>query len=205
MRVVSFITTLAMLGVAQGVGFILTDGQAIEGYPQSFQDIGQSTIGSGGFPVPAVIAIVVIAATYFLLTQTRLGVHMFAVGASREAAAFAGIRTGRVKMIAFVFCAVASGIGGLILSARLNAGNGLFGASDLLNAVAAVVIGGASLSGGRGTVAGTTIGVLIIATIADGLVLLNVADFWQQIVVGGFIVGAVMLDQLARGLTAVDT
>ena len=90
------------------------------------------------------------------------------------------------------------------LSARLNAGNGLFGQGDLLSAVAAVVIGGASLSGGVGSVIGTTIGVLIIATIEDGLVLLNVPDFWQQIVVGGFIVGAVMVDQIAKGIAKVE-
>ena len=200
MRVVSFIATLAMLGVAQGIAFIMTDGQAIEGFPNSFERIGTATIGAGGFPIPAVIAIVVIVLIYLLLAHTKLGLHMFAVGGSRQAATYAGIRPARIKTIAFVICAVCSGIGGLILSARLNAGNGLFGQGDLLNAVAAVVIGGASLSGGMGSVGGTTVGVLIIATIEDGLVLLNVPDFWQQVVVGGFIVGAVMMDQIAKGM-----
>lgn len=204
LRVVSFITTLAMLGVAQGVAFILTDGQAIEGFPYSFGRIGQATIGNGGFPVPAIIAVVAIALIYFLLSHTKLGLHMFAVGGSRDAARFAGISPVRIKTIAFVLCAVASGIGGLILSSRLDAGNGLFGQNDLLNAVAAVVIGGASLSGGVGSVTGTTIGVLIIATIEDGLVILNVPDFWQQVVVGAFIVGAVMIDQIAKGIASVE-
>ncbi len=204
LRVVSFIATLAMLGVAQGLAFIMTDGQAIEGFPSSFEKIGTATIGAGGFPVPAVIAIVVIVLIYLLLAHTKLGLHMFAVGGSRQAATFAGISPARIKTIAFVICAVCSGIGGLILSSRLNAGNGLFGQGDLLNAVAAVVIGGASLSGGMGSVGGTTVGVLIIATIEDGLVLLNVPDFWQQVVVGGFIVGAVMMDQIAKGIGRTD-
>jgi ribose transport system permease protein len=204
MRVVSFITTLAMLGIAEGLANILTHGQAIEGFPNAYQKIGQATIGPNGFPVPAVIAIVTIVVIYLLLTQTRLGKHMFAVGDSRQAAAFAGISPARVKTIAFVICALCAGIGGIILSARLNAGNGLFGQNDLLSAVAAVVIGGASLSGGVGSVVGTTIGVLLIATIEDGLVLLNVPDFWQQIVVGAFIVGAVMIDQIAKGLAQVE-
>lgn len=204
LRVVSFITTLAMLGVAQGVAFILTDGQAIEGFPNSYGKIGQATIGNGGFPVPALIAGVAIALIYFLLSHTKLGLHMFAVGGSGTAARFAGISPMRIKTIAFVLCALTSGIGGLILSSRLNAGNGLFGQGDLLNAVAAVVIGGASLSGGVGSVGGTTIGVLIIATIEDGLVILNVPDFWQQVVVGAFIVGAVMVDQIAKGITNVE-
>jgi ribose/xylose/arabinose/galactoside ABC-type transport system permease subunit len=200
MRVVSFIATLAMLGVAQGLAFIMTDGQAIEGFPNSFEQIGNATIGAGGFPIPAVIAIVVIVLIYLLLAHTKLGLHMFAVGGSRQASRFAGISPARIKTIAFVICAVCSGIGGLILSSRLNAGNGLFGQGDLLNAVAAVVIGGASLSGGMGSIGGTTVGVLIIATIEDGLVLLNVPDFWQQVVVGAFIVGAVMMDQIAKGM-----
>jgi ribose/xylose/arabinose/galactoside ABC-type transport system permease subunit len=204
LRVVSFITTLAMLGVAQGIAFIMTDGQAIEGFPESFQHIGTATIGTAGFPVPALIAIVVIVVIYLLLTRTQLGLHMFAVGGSRQAATFAGISPARIKTIAFVICAVTSGIGGLILSGRLNAGNGLFGQGDLLNAVAAVVIGGASLSGGMGSIVGTTVGVLIIATIEDGLVLLDVPDFWQQVVVGGFIVGAVMMDQIAKGITRTE-
>jgi ribose/xylose/arabinose/galactoside ABC-type transport system permease subunit len=204
MKVVSFITTLAMLGIAEGVANILTHGQAIEGFATSYQKIGQATIGRNGFPVPAVIAVVVIGLIYFMLSHTRLGAHMFAVGGSREAAAYAGIRPARIKTIAFVIGSLTAGIGGVILSARLNAGNGLFGQGDLLSAVAAVVIGGASLSGGVGSVVGTTIGVLIIATIEDGLVLLNVPDFWQQIVVGGFIVGAVMVDQIAKGIAKVE-
>jgi predicted ABC-type sugar transport system permease subunit len=103
-----------------------------------------------------------------------------------------------VKLFALMISGLTAGIGGLIVSSRLDAGNGLFGASDLLGAVAAVVIGGTSLFGGVGSVVGTAIGVIIITTINNGLVLLAVQDFWQQIVIGCIIIVAMMIDQLVK-------
>jgi ribose/xylose/arabinose/galactoside ABC-type transport system permease subunit len=196
LRVVSFVSTLAMLGIAQGTAFLLTNGQSVFGFPDAYRAIGTSEII--GIPTPAVIALVVFVTLHLMLTRTRLGLKMFAVGGNAEAAAYAGIRVGRIKLLALMLSGLTAGIGGLILSSRLDAGNGLFGAGDLLGAVAAVVIGGTSLFGGIGSMAGTATGVLIIATIANGMVLLNVPDFWQQIVVGWIIVAAVMLDQLAK-------
>jgi ribose/xylose/arabinose/galactoside ABC-type transport system permease subunit len=195
--VVSFITTLAMLGIVQGIAFLLTNGQAVAGFPDLYHEIGRAKV-LNGFPVPAFIALGVVVGCWLLLTKTRLGLHFYAVGANQESAALSGLRPKRVKMIAMVLGSFLAGVGGLILSSRLDAGNGLFGESDLLNAVAAVVIGGASLFGGVGTVVGTAIGVLIIASIGNGMVLLNVAGFWQQIVVGGFIIAAVVNDQATQ-------
>jgi ribose/xylose/arabinose/galactoside ABC-type transport system permease subunit len=200
LRVVSFITTLAMLGIAQGAAFLLTNNQGVSGLGSNFQWLGTGTIH--GFPVPAVIAAVVVLVTHLLLTRTKLGIQMFAVGGNAEAASLAGIRVGRVKLYALTISGFTAGLGGIILSARLDSGNGLFGSNDLLPAVAAVVIGGTSLFGGYGTVIGTTIGVLIIATIADGLVLINVPDFWQQIVVGLIILGSVVVDNITRAAIA---
>jgi ribose transport system permease protein len=196
LKVVSFISTLAMLGIAQGAAFLLTNGQAIAGFPDSYRKIGTAEID--GFPGAALLAIAVFVALHLMLTRTRLGAHIFAVGGNSEAAALAGIKPGRIKLIALIISGICAGVGGLILSARLDAGNGLFGAGDLLLAVAAVVIGGASLFGGVGTLFGTAIGVLMITTIANGMVLLNVQDFWQQIVVGCIILAAMVLDQLAK-------
>lgn len=196
LKVVSFISTLAMLGIAQGAAFLLTNGQAIAGFPDSYRKIGTAEID--GFPGAALLAIAVFVALHLMLTRTRLGAHIFAVGGNSEAAALAGIKPGRIKLIALVISGICAGVGGLILSARLDAGNGLFGAGDLLLAVAAVVIGGASLFGGVGTLFGTAVGVLMITTIANGMVLLNVQDFWQQIVVGCIILAAMVLDQLAK-------
>ena len=196
LRVVSFVSTLAMLGIAQGTAFLLTNGQSVYGFPDAYRAIGTSKIV--GIPTPAIIALGVFVALHLMLTRTQLGMRMFAVGGNAEAADYAGIKVGRIKLYALMLSGLTAGIGGLILSARLDAGNGLFGAGDLLGAVAAVVIGGTSLFGGVGSIWGTATGVLIIATIANGMVLLNVPDFWQQIVVGWIIVLAVMLDQLAK-------
>jgi ribose/xylose/arabinose/galactoside ABC-type transport system permease subunit len=196
LKVVSFVSTLAMLGIAQGTALLLTNGKSVFGFPPAYRAIGTSKVA--GIPTPAIIALVVFVLLHLMLTRTRLGRKMFAVGGNAEAAAYAGIKVGRIKLVALMLSGLTSGIGGLILSSRLDAGNGLFGAGDLLGAVAAVVIGGTSLFGGMGSIAGTATGVLIITTINNGMVLLNVQDFWQQIVVGWIIVAAVMLDQLVK-------
>lgn len=196
LKIVSFISTLAMLGIAQGVAFLLTNGNAIAGFGATYDKIGTSTID--GFPGATVIALGVFIVLHLMLTRTKFGLQIYAVGGNREAAAYAGINPGRVKMAALMISGLTGGIAGIILSARLDAGNGLFGADDLLPAVAGVVIGGTSLFGGVGSVVGTGLGVLMISTIDDGLILNNVPDFWQQIVIGIFIVLAMAVDQLAK-------
>jgi ribose/xylose/arabinose/galactoside ABC-type transport system permease subunit len=196
LKVVSFISTLAMLGIAQGVAFLLTNGHAIAGFGSTYAQIGTSTID--GFPGAVIIAAGAFLVLHLMLTRTKLGLQIYAVGGNAEAAAYAGINPGRVKLIALMISGLTGGIAGLILSSRLDAGNGLFGAGDLLQAVAAVVIGGTSLFGGVGNVIGTAIGVVIIASINDGLILMNVPDFWQQIVVGVLIIGAMVVDQIAK-------
>src|SRR4051794_34137688 len=196
LKVVSFISTLAMLGIAQGIAFLLTNGHAIAGFPARYDQIGTFTVD--GFPGAAIIAGGVFLVLHLMLTRTKLGLQIYAVGGNAEAAAYAGINPGRVKLIALMISGLTGGIAGLILSSRLDAGNGLFGAGDLLQAVAAVVIGGTSLYGGVGSVLGTAVGVLIIASINNGLILTNVPDFWQQIVVGVIIIAAMVVDQIAK-------
>ena len=195
--VVSFITTLAMLGIAQGVAFLLTNGQAVAGFPALYGEMAwprsrtdsrcrRSSPSLWSWPRTCCSPRPGSGCTS---TQwVRIANPPPFPGSSRRAC-------GRWRWCSRSLLA---GVGGLILSSRLDAGNGLFGEADLLNAVAAVVIGGASLFGGVGTVIGTAIGVLIIATIGNGLVLLNVADFWQQIVIGGFILAAVVIDQMTK-------
>ena len=197
LQVVSFISTLAMLGIAQGVAFLLTNAPRDRRLPgdcttRSAPSRSARLPGRGrhrGRRVPRL---------HLMLTRTKLGLHIYAVGGNAEAAAYAGINPGRVKLIALMISGLTGGIGGLILSSRLDAGNGLFGASDLLEAVAAVVIGGTSLFGGVGSVIGTAVGVVIIASINNGLILTNVPDFWQQIVVGVIIIAAMVVDQLVK-------
>lgn len=196
-RIPSFIATLAMLGVAQGVAFVLTGAQTVEGFPSSYLALGQNHLW--GIPVPVVIAVAVYFVLYLVLSQTRLGVHIYAVGGSRDGARLAGIRAGGVVMLTFLASGALAALAGIILSAELNAGSGNFGSTDLLNAIAAVVIGGTSLSGGEGSIVRTAGGVLIITTINNGLVLLGVNSYWVQVAVGLMIVAAVVTDRFVRG------
>jgi ribose/xylose/arabinose/galactoside ABC-type transport system permease subunit len=193
----SFIVTLGMLGIAQGSALVLTGGTAIYGFPNSFQVIGQGKVG--GIPVPVMIAITVYLLLWATLRFTRFGFNIYAVGGNTEAARLSGVRPGRVKLAAFMISGLCATLAGLILAARLDAGAGNFGTADLLNAIAAIVIGGASLFGGVGSVVGTAIGILLIGTITNGLDLLNVSTFWQQITIGILIIGAITLDRLTKG------
>ena len=196
-RIPSFIATLAMLGIAQGVAYVITGAIEVHGFPSKYDVLGTGRVSA--VPVPVIIAAGMYAAAYLLLTQTRTGVDMYAVGGSRNASRLVGLRIERTITLAFLISGGLAGLAGILLSARLDAAQGNFGSTDLLSAVAAVVIGGTSLFGGSGSVLGTAAGVLIISTIDDGLVLLNVETFWTQIVVGGVILMAVIIDQLAKG------
>lgn len=194
----SFITTLATLGVASGVALNLTQGQSVYGFPAQFLWVGQGAVLGVG--VPVLISLVVLLIVYLILRQTKLGLNFYAVGGNRKAASLAGIRPGVVKTIALVMSGCAAGLGGILVSARLDAANGTFGQNDLLDAIAAVVIGGTALTGGVGSVVGTAFGVLMIASIRNGLDLLGVSPFWQTAAVGGMILLAAIIDRLSRGI-----
>jgi ribose/xylose/arabinose/galactoside ABC-type transport system permease subunit len=192
----SFIVTLGMLGMAQGGALLLTSGTAIYGFPQHYQSIGQGKIF--GLPVPFIIATFVYVLLWAMLRYTRFGFNVYAVGGNSEAARLAGVRPGVIKLTTFVISGMAAALAGVILSARLDAGAGNFGTNDLLNALAAVVIGGTSLFGGVGSVFGTAVGILLIGTITNGLDLLNVSTFWQQVAIGALIIGAISVDRLTK-------
>ena len=192
----SFVATLAMLGIARGAALLLTNGQSIYGLPPGFDFIGQGKIGPVPFPV--VIAGVVLSGMHFLLTRTRLGLNIYGVGGNAEAARLAGVDVRHTKVIVLVLSAVMASLAGFIVAARLDAGSGTVGEDLLLDSIAAVVIGGTSLLGGVGRISGTVLGVVLIASIRNGLVLLNVSAFWQQVAIGSIILLAVSLDHLAK-------
>jgi ribose/xylose/arabinose/galactoside ABC-type transport system permease subunit len=193
----SFVATLAMLGIARGVALLITQGKPIYGLPDTVAWLGQGELWI--VPVPVVLAALIHAALNFSLSRTRFGLNVYAVGGNPEAARLSGVDVPGVKMAVLVLSAVLASVGGLILAARLNAGSGTVGADLLLDAIAAVVIGGTSLLGGVGRVTGTVLGVLLIASIRNGLVLLNVSAFWQQVAIGALILLAVSVDYLAKG------
>ena len=193
----SFVATLAMLGIARGIALLITQGSPIYGLPDAIAWLGQGDIWI--MPVPILLAALILAALHFALPRTRFGLNVYAVGGNPEAARLSGVDVAGVKMAVLVLSAVLASIGGLILAARLNAGSGTVGADLLLDAIAAVVIGGTSLLGGVGRITGTVLGVLLIASIRNGLVLLNVSAFWQQVAIGALILLAVSVDYLAKG------
>ena len=196
-RLPPFITTLAMLGIVQGTAFLLTNGQPVAGFPDAYQFIGNQRIG----PVPYSILVpgVIYVLLHLMLTRTTFGLQIFAVGGNKIAATRLGLSWKKTVVGVLALSACLSGISGIIITSRLGAGSGTYGADDLLPAVAGVIIGGTSLTGGKGSLIGTFGGIMIVVTISDGLVLLNVSQFWQQVLVGVIIMGAVLIDQTARG------
>ncbi|MDQ6672137.1 MAG: ABC transporter permease, partial [Chloroflexota bacterium] len=149
-------------------------------------------------PLPIVIYAVIIGAGAMLLGRTSLGRSIYAIGGNETAARLSGIRVDLIKTVVFVISGLCAALGALILTARLNSGQPQSGQGYELDAIAAVVIGGTSLSGGRGTVFGTLAGALLIGVLSNGLVLMNVSPYYQPMIKGAIIVGAVLLDQVSR-------
>jgi len=195
-RLQTFITTLAMLGIVQGTAYLLTNGEPVAGFPGGYQYLGTKEIGP--FPISLFVVALIYVVLYVLLNHTVFGLHVQAVGGNRAAAAAVGISWKKVVIGVLTLSAFLASISGIIITARLGAGSGSYGADDLLTAVAGVIIGGTSLLGGLGTLVGTFGGIMIVVTINNGLVLLNVNQFWQQVVVGVIIMFAVVIDQVTR-------
>jgi len=189
----SFIGTLGTYGVARGAALIVAGGATVSIRSDEARAIGNGDIA--GFPVPVVVAIVLSVICHYLLTHTKFGVHTYALGASRASVERAGVDVKRLLILLFVISAVTAGISGLIYTGRFSAGAANAGEPILLYAVAAVFIGGASLTGGQGTITGTVIGAIIIAVIQFGLVFSGLPPYWQFVAVGLVIIVAVLVDQ----------
>lgn len=189
-----FIATLAMLTIARGLTMLYTRGQPISNLGAGFAYIGSGSFV--GIPVPVWIAIVVVLAAVFIVRKTRLGRYVYAIGGNETAARLSGIRINRVKVIVYVLAGALAAVGGIIVTSRLDSAQPNAGINYELDAIAAVVIGGTSLSGGIGTIWGTVIGAVIIGVLNNGLVLLNVSPFWQEVVKGAVILLAVAIDKL---------
>jgi ribose transport system permease protein len=192
-NVFPFIATLAMLSILSGLALNLSGGIAISGLPGSFGDLAYDTLA--GIPVPVAIALLVLALSHFILRYTRLGRHIYAVGGNEEAARLSGINIGRVKIAAYVICGFCAAVGSIILTARVASGQPTLGASLPLESVAAVVLGGISLFGGRGSVVGVAFGVAFVSILSNGPNLLNVSSYTQLMVIGAALIIAVALDQ----------
>jgi ribose transport system permease protein len=196
LRLVPFIVTLAMMAMARGLTLAISDGRTKFDFPNAFTVFGAKSIA--GLPMPMLVMLIVFLIGHVLLRKTTFGHQVFAVGGNREAARLAGIPVQRVMFLTYVLAGATAAIAGIVLAGRLNsalpsAANGLE-----LQVIAGIVIGGTSLAGGRGSIIGTFIGVVLIGVINVGLSLLGVNPFWTQFIQGGVIFAAVMLDVLSQ-------
>ncbi len=191
----SFVATLGVLAAFRG-GTLLISGQPVLGLNDDFRFIGAGEVL--GIPFPIIIFAAVVATGVIVLRRTRFGRYVYAVGGNETAARLSGINVDAVKLAAFIITGVCAAVSALILTARLNSGQPLAGQGYELDVIAAVVVGGTSLSGGRGSVGGSVIGAMLIGVLSNGLTLLEVPPDWQPIVKGTIIVFAVLLDQLGR-------
>ncbi len=191
-----FIVTLGMLGIAQGVALVITVGQSLFGLPDAFRFVGQGNVGP--IPVPLIIVAILFVIFHILLQYNRLGRYILSVGGNEQATRLSGVNVANVKIGAYLISGLTAGIGGIVLASRINSAHPAAGQGMELDAIAAAVIGGTSLMGGEGTIVGTIIGAFMMAVIRNGLNLLNVNAFWQQIVIGLVIIGAVWIDRARK-------
>jgi len=195
-KLAPFIVTLGMMTVARGLALVYTSGRPVINLSDAYDEIGGGYLAA--IPLSAIIFFIVILLGVFLLHYTRFGRYVYAVGGNELAAKVSGVNTDRVLIGVYALTGALAGMAGVVLSSRVMSGSPATGTGYELDAIAAVVIGGTSLSGGIGSIAGTIVGVLIIGVMNNGLDLLNVSSYWQQIVKGLIIVLAVLLDKKAK-------
>lgn len=188
-----FIVTMGMSSVARGFAYVLSEGKPISSLSDSFQVIGRSSLA--GIPVPILIMLVMLAFTAVLMSKFTFGKHVYATGGNPVAARVSGINVDRITILVYTFAGAMAGLGGLVLASRINTGHPNSGTNYELDAIAATVIGGTSLSGGKGNVLGTIVGALIIGVLNNGLDILGVPAYYQQICKGVIIVATVLMDQ----------
>jgi ribose/xylose/arabinose/galactoside ABC-type transport system permease subunit len=191
-----FISTLGMMSVARGAALFYTGGRSISGFKLNFMLLGSGTIL--GIPILIVIMAVTYIIAFFILKYIQLGRYTYAIGGNEEATRLSGISVRWYKTIVYVISGLTSGIAAIMLTARLNSAQPIAGITYELDAIAATVIGGTSLSGGEGKISGTIIGALIISVLRNGLNLLNVSSYIQQIVIGAVIIAAVLVDKAKK-------
>ena len=192
-----FIATLAMLSAARGLALVISGGVPLNPIPGPILTLGSGDL-FGFVPLPVILMLVMWAITVGILYSTYAGRAMYAIGGNEEASRLSGINVSRQKLLIYTLSGLFAGIAGVLLTARLASAQPQAGFTFELDAIAAVVIGGASLSGGVGSASGTLIGALILGVLRNGLNLLNVSAFWQQVVIGAVIALAVMTDTLRR-------
>lgn len=194
-RVPPLIATLATQQLLLGVGFIVSSGRNIYGLPNSVKFLGQGYIGV--IPVPILIAIAVVFIGWFILNKSYIGRYFYAIGSNEEGARLSGINTKKIKTIAYTLSGFLSGLAAIIMMGRINSGSPVVGRGFEMDVLTAAVLGGISISGGEGKVFGAIIGALIIGVLSNGLIILNVSEYYQMIVKGLVLALAIAFDSVS--------
>ncbi len=198
-KIPPFIVTLGTMQIYRGAASQLTSGQPISFLNKKVPDWDiWGTRSLGPFPSPVIIAFVTFLIGFLILRYTRLGLYIYAIGGNETATRFSGVQIDRYILAVYTFMGICCGVAAIMLTSRLNSAKADFATGEELNAIAAVVIGGTSLFGGEGTIVGTMIGALLMAVIRNGLTLMHISAFYQQIVIGAVIILAVLVDRLRR-------
>jgi len=191
-RVPTFIVTLALMTVLRGVAFLITKGFPIISFPDWFGFIGGGYVW--GVPFPAILLLVVYVAAHFLMNFTTFGRSVYAVGGNAEAARLSGIRVTRVKITVMAIVAGLASLAGIMVASQIQSGNATSGMGWELDVIASVIIGGCSLAGGSGRVWGTLVGVVFLGVLLNGMTILGISSYWQQVVEGALVLGAVLVN-----------
>jgi ribose transport system permease protein len=192
----AFIVTLATMISVRGLAYVLCKGMPVWGMPEAFRILGQGYIGP--IPLPVIIMLIVFALGWVFLNRTKTGRYMYGLGGNREAVRLAGIRTARVGTIAYIISGFLTGFAGLIMLSRINTGQPKIGTSFEMDVITAVVLGGVSMRGGSGSVLGVLVGVFITGILSNGMILLNITEYYQQIAKGLVLLLAVTFDTVAN-------
>ncbi|MBI5215750.1 MAG: ribose ABC transporter permease [Ignavibacteriae bacterium] len=195
-NITPFIVTLAMMTVSRGLAFMYTEGRPIWEVPPEFSVLGNSRLLE--IPIPTIFMFVVYILAFLILHRTRFGRYVYAVGGNKEAARLAGINTNKVLLQVYMISGVLASLSGILLASRMNSGQPNSGLMYELDVIAAVVVGGTSLTGGRGTIIGTFLGAMLIGVLRNGLNLLNVSSYVQMVLVGIVILLAVLMDRMRK-------
>lgn len=196
MELPPFVSTLGMMTAMRGVAYLITNGMPIFGFPESFSLIGQGYIFV--IPIPVIIMIVVFICGHLFLDSTKYGRYIYGVGGNEEATRLSGVNTKKIKYIVYALCSFLCGLAGIVLLSRINSGNPKNGTGYELDVITAVILGGVSVMGGEGKITGVIIGVLIMGVLANGMILLNVNEYTQQVVKGVVLLAAVSFDRMVQ-------
>ena len=195
-KIPPIIVTLGTLTIIRGLAFIIVGGHTVFGMPVTYRVLGRSYIGF--IPIPVLIMIIIFALFFIILNKLSFGRYVYAIGSNEEAAVISGVNVNRVKTVVFVLCGLMAGIGGAILSSRLDSGQAATAQGLELDVLTAVVLGGVSIAGGKGRLESVFVGVLIIGILANGMILLNIPHFYQLVIKGAVLLLAVGLDTLRQ-------